>query len=174
MMIRATRRFAVAVACTTAALPVALAGATPPAVEVIPYDATEVVAPGELLGLDTNPCPFTVTLHHQGTFVYRTFFDHDGTPIRQLVRSAHFTETYSANGRSLTTVSVAPAHLRATDGELTSIVATGNLRHVIVPGVGPVLAQAGRFTVDPNTGSVTAAYGLNIPPGREFCMALSV
>jgi hypothetical protein len=153
MMIRAARRFVA---------------------EVIPYEATEVVAPGELLGFDANPCPFTVTLHHQGTFVYRTFFDRNGTPIGQLVRSAGFTETYSANGRSLTTVSVAPVHLEATGGEVSGITGTGNLRHLIVPGVGPVLAQAGRFTIDPNTGGVTAVYGLNIPPGSEFCTALSV
>jgi len=63
------------------------------------------------------------------------------------------------------------AHLRATDGELT-ITSTGNQRHVIVPGVGPVLAQAGRFEVDPNTGSLTAVFGLDIPAGSEFCAAL--
>jgi hypothetical protein len=171
-MIRAARRLAVASACVAVALPLASAGARPPIVEVIPYDAIEVVAPGEPLVFGTNACPFAVTLHHQGTFVYRTFFDRDGTPIRQLIRSAHFTETYSANGRSLTTVSVAPAHLQATDGELR-ITATGNQRHVIVPGVGPVLAQAGRFVVDPDTGSLTAAYGLNVPAGGEFCAALS-
>ena len=161
-----------AVAVIAATLPAASAGATPPIVEVIPYDSIEVVAPGEPLGFGTNPCPFTVTLHHRGTFVYRTFFDRNGTPIRQLVRSAGFTETYSANGRSLTTISVAPAHLRATDGELT-IISTGNQRHVIVPGIGPVLAQAGRFEVDPNTGSLTAVFGLDIPAGSEFCTALA-
>jgi hypothetical protein len=171
-MVRATRRIAVAAAGMAAALPLASAGATPPTVEVIPYDSTEVIAPGEPLGFGINACPFTVTLHHEGTFVYRTFFDRDGTPIRQLIRSAQFTETYSANGRSLTTISVAPAHLRAADGELT-ITATGNQRHVIVPGFGPVLAQAGRFVVDPETGSLTAVYGLNIPAGSEFCAALS-
>lgn len=171
-MVRAARRFALAVAVIVATLPAASAGASPPILEVIPYDSIEVVAPGEPLGFDTNPCPFTVTLHHQGTFVYRTFFDRNGTPIRQLVRSAGFTETYSANGRSLTTISVAPAHLRATDGELT-IVSTGNQRHVIVPGIGPVLAQAGRFEVDPNTGSLTAVFGLDIPAGSEFCAALA-
>ena len=104
--------------------------------------------------------------------MYRTFFDRAGTPIRQVIRSAHFTETYSANGRSLTTISVAPAHLQATDGGLT-ITATGNQRHVIVPGVGPLLAQAGRFVVDPETGSLTAVFGLNIPAGSAFCAALS-
>jgi hypothetical protein len=44
------------------------------------------------------------------------------------------------------------------------VTGTGNLRHLIVPRVGPVLAQAGRFTIDPNTGGVTAVYGLNIRP----------
>ena len=171
-MVRAARRLVLAVVCMAAALPPASAGAAPPTVEVIPYDSIELVAPGEPLVFGTNPCPFTVTLHHQGTFVYRTFVDRNGTPIRQLIRSAHFTETYSANGRSLTTISVAPAHLRAADGELT-ITATGNQRHVIVPGVGPVLAQAGRFVVDPETGSLTAVFGLNIPAGTDLCAALS-
>jgi hypothetical protein len=172
-MIRAACRLAVAAACSAAALPVASAGAMPPTVEVIPFEETEVVAPGEALAFGTNPCPFTITLHHQGTFVERTFFDRDGTPIRQLIRSAGFTETYSANGRSLTTISVAPTRLEATDGELTAILGTGNQRHVIVPGVGPVLAQAGRFVIDPATGNLTAYYGLNIPAGSEFCAALS-
>ena len=53
------------------------------------------------------------------------------------------------------------------------ITATGNQRHLIVPGVGPVLAQAGRFVVDLETGNLTAVYGLNIPAGGEFCAALS-
>jgi hypothetical protein len=171
-MVRTPRRFVVAAVCTAAALPVASALAAPPTLEVIPYDAIEVIAPGEPLVFGTNPCSFTVTLHHEGTFVYRTFFDRDGTPVRQLIRSAHFTETYSANGRSLITISGTPAHLEATDGEL-GITATGNLRHVIVPGVGPVFAQAGRFTLDPATGSLIAVYGLNIPAGSEFCAALS-
>jgi hypothetical protein len=38
--------------------------------------------------------------------------------------------------------------------------------------VGPVLAQAGRFRVDPNTGSLTDVLGLDIPAGSEFCGAL--
>ena len=103
----------------------------------------------------------------------RTFFDRGGIPVRQLQRSAHSTETYSANGRSLTAISVAPGHIEATDGQLTAIVGTGNQRHVIVPGVGPILAQAGRFVIDPVTGNLTAVYGLNIPAGSAFCAALS-
>ena len=36
-----------------------------------------------------------------------------------------------------------------------------------------MLAQAGRFEVDPNTGSLTAVFGLDIPAGSEFCAALA-
>src|SRR5215208_3133433 len=106
-MIRAARRLAVAASCMVAALPVAEAAATPPTVEVSPFELIEVVGPGETLVYGTNPSPFTVTIHHQGTFVTTTFFNREGTPIRQLGRSADFTETYSANGRSLTTKSTA-------------------------------------------------------------------
>ena len=68
---------------------------------------------------------------------------------------------------------MAPAHVAATDGEITSVVSTGNQRHVIVPGAGPVLVQAGRFTLDPATGELSTTRGLDIPAGSDFCAALS-
>ena len=79
----------------------AAAEASPPTVTVEPYELVEVIAPGEPLIFGTNPCPFAITLHHQGTFVTTTFFDADGTPIRLLGRSKAFTETYSANGKAI-------------------------------------------------------------------------
>ena len=172
-MVRAARRLAIAAACMVAALPVASAGATPPTVEVMPFDEIEVVAPGERLVFGTNPCPFTITIHHEGTFVATTYFDQDGTPIRQLIRSKDFTETYSANGRSLTTKSTNSAQVTIdpTTGEII-LLSSGNQRHVIVPGVGPVLAQAGHFLLDGN-GNLIDVSGLNIPAGSEFCAALS-
>jgi hypothetical protein len=172
-MIHAARSLAIAVACMFVALPVASAEATPPTVEVIPIDEIEVVAPGERLVFGTNPCPFTITIHHQGTFVATTFFDRDGTPIRQLVRSKDFTETYSANGLSLTIKSTSSAVITIdpTTGEVL-ITARGNSRHLNVPGVGLVLAQAGHFLIDGN-GNLIDVSGLNIPAGSEFCAALS-
>jgi hypothetical protein len=172
-MIHATRSLAIAVACMFVALPVASAGATPPTVEVMPFDEIEVVAPGERLVFGTNPCPFTITIHHQGTFVATTFFDQDGTPIRQLIRSKDFTETYSANGLSLTTKSPGSALITIdpTTGEII-ITVRGNSRHLIVPGIGPVLATAGHFLIDGN-GNLIDISGLNIPAGSEFCAALS-
>ena len=169
-MTRAICRLAVALCWVVAALPVASAAAMPPTVEVSPFELIEVVAPGETLNYGTNPCTFTVTIHHQGTFVITTFFDRDGTPIRQLGRSVDFTETYSANGRSLTTKSTASVRIEATDGEIT-FTGRGNQRHLTVPGAGLVLANAGRY-VSGFEGLLSFS-GLNIPAGSEFCAALS-
>jgi hypothetical protein len=163
-MIPTVRRFALVVACAAAALPVATAGATPPTVEVAPFHEVEVVPAGEA-------CPFEVVIHHDGTFVTTTFYDSDGKPLRQLIRfGEHFTETYTANGRSLTTISISPVHVDLMTGEST---ATGNQRHVTVPGVGIVYATAGRYVIVTGTGEVLAFSGLDVPPGDELCAALS-
>lgn len=95
-------------------------------------------------------------------------------PIRQLVRSEGFTETYSANGRSLTTISTAPVTVTvdpATGGFIFS--GSGNQRHLTVPGVGVVLAQPGHQVTD-DQGNFISFTGLNIPAGSDFCAALAL
>ncbi len=172
-VIRVAGCLAIVAACMVAALPVSSAEAAPPTVEVMPFELIEIVAPGEPLLFGTNPCHFTVTIHHQGNFVATTFFDQNGTPIRQLVRSEGFTETYSANGRSLTTKSTASVTVTidpTTGGFIFS--GTGNQRHLTVPGVGLVLAQAGHQVTD-DQGNLISFTGLNIPAGSDFCSALS-
>ena len=165
-MISATRRVALglAVACAAVALPAAPARALPPTVEVEPFHEVEVIPAGAA-------CDFAITLEHDGTFVTTTFYDRDGSPIRQLLRfGEHFTETYSANGRSLTTISVGPAHVDLATGVTT---ATGILRNVTAPGVGVVYATAGRYVIVTATGEVLDFSGLDVPPGEEICAALS-
>ena len=158
------RGLAVVIVCAAAMLPVATAGATPPTVEVVPFHEVEVVRAGEV-------CSFDVTVHHDGTFVTTTFYDRDGTAIRRLIRfGEHFTETYSANGRSLSTISISPAHVDLTTAVTT---ATGNQRHVTVPGVGVVFATAGRYVFVLGTGEVLAFAGLDVAPGSELCAALA-
>ena len=174
-MIRTLHRLvALAAVAGTAAIwtPIA-AQASPPTVTVEPFELVQVIAPGEPMIFGTNPCPFTITLHHQGTLITTTFFDADGTPIRLLGRSKAFTETYSANGRSLSTKSVASARLEAEANDEVTYTGRGNQRHLHLPGVGLLLAQAGRFVLDPETGVVISFSGLNIPAGSEFCAALS-
>jgi hypothetical protein len=135
-----------------------------PTVEVEPFHLFEVVPAGEA-------CAFDVTIKHDGTMVTTTFYDRGGSPVRRLIRwGEHFTETFSANGRSLSTISISPAHADLATGQVT---ATGNQRHVTVPGLGVVYAPAGRYVFVLGTGEVLAFSGFDVPPGDEFCAALS-
>ena len=165
-MSSATRRCALslAIACAAAALPAASAGAVPPTVEVEPFHEIEVIPAGAA-------CDFEIMLEHDGTFVTTTYYERDGSPIRQLLRfGGHFTETYSANGRSLTTISVGPAHIDLVSAETA---ATGILRNITVPGAGVVYATAGRYVIVTATGEVLEFSGLDVPPGEEICAALA-
>jgi hypothetical protein len=75
-----------------------------------------------------------------------------------------------ADGRSLTTISIGPAHIDLATGETT---ATGILRNITVPGAGVVYATAGRYVIVSATGEVLDFSGLDVPPGEEVCDALS-
>jgi hypothetical protein len=94
------------------------------------------VAPDQLLVLFHS-----VAYHNEGTFFITTFFDANGTAVRELDRGAYFLESYSANGKTISSKSPAMIHL---DPATNIIVGTGNQRHFIVPGLGIILAQAGR------------------------------
>jgi hypothetical protein len=117
----------------------------------------QVVAAGEV-------CAFEITIEHDGTIITTMSYDRDGGAVRRLVRfGEHFTESYSANGRSLSTVSIAPEHVDLAAGEVT---VTGNQRHLTVPRVGVVYATAGRYVFVFGTGEVLAFSGLDVPsPG---------
>jgi hypothetical protein len=144
----------------------AAAFAAPPVTETIPIDFTIVLPAGS----EDNPCPFDVTFHNQGTVLLTTYLDSTGTPVRQLVRSGHFLETYSANGKQISSHSPSVEHVDLTTN--TEVI-TGNQRHFIVPGVGIVYAQAGRFVKDLSDGSLISVSGLNTLPGAEICAALA-
>jgi hypothetical protein len=144
----------------------AAASAAPPVTETISLDETFVYP----VGAADNPCPFELTYHNRGTFVITTFVDPSGTPVRQFARGADFLETYSANGREISSVTPATIHL---DVATNTLIGTGNQRHFVVPGAGVVYAQAGRFVVDLGTGNLVSVSGLDIPLNAEICVALA-
>jgi hypothetical protein len=157
----------VLLALTALALPTA-ALATPPGTETEITDETFVLP----AGTEGNPCSFDLTYHNQGTFIFTTHFDSAGTPVRIFARSSpgHFLETYSANGKEISARSTAVGHVDLATGTLFG---TGNQRHFIVPGVGIVFAQAGRFVIDFPAGGIISVSGLDIPQGAAFCAALA-
>lgn len=163
----ASQRLALLLTVTALALPAA-AFATPPVTETMPIDETFVLP----AGTEGNPCSFDLVYDNQGTFLFTTHFDSAGTPVRIFARSISgpFVETYSANGKEISARSTAVAHL---DLATSTLVGTGNQRHFIVPGVGIVFAQAGRFVIEFPDGGVVSVSGLDVPQGAEFCAALA-
>src|SRR4051794_35574452 len=160
-----------AATCLTMALAVGLlasataASAAPPARSTVVLDETFVYPVG-----GPNPCPFEVTFRNQGTFYVTTFVDAAGNTTHELDRGAYFLESYSANGKAISSKSPAMTHVDPATGTL---VGTGNQRHFIVPGIGIVYAQAGRFVIDQNTGETISASGLDRPLSDRLCVALA-
>jgi hypothetical protein len=139
--------------------------AAPPLRSTVVLDETFVYPVG-----DPNPCPFEVTYRNQGTFFVTTFVDANGTTIRELDRGAYFLESYSANGKVISSKSPAMVHL---DPATNTVIGTGNQRHFIVPGLGIVYAQAGRFVIDLSTGETISVSGLDVPLSERLCAALA-
>jgi hypothetical protein len=162
---RALLRLILLFGVTSLAVPV-VAFATPPTTDAIVFDDTFVYAPGS----DENPCPFEVTYHNEGTYLVTTYLDSSGAVVRQFARGIDFLETYSANGKAISSRTPASVHF---DAATNTLVGTGNQRHFIVPGVGIVYAQAGRFVIDLATETVVSSAGLDVPQSESFCAALA-
>lgn len=52
-------------------------------------------------------------------------------------------------------------------------VGRGNQRHFILPGLGILYAQAGRFVINLNTGETISVSGLDVPLSERLCAALA-
>ena len=158
--LRLTLALAVAVLASASAV-----SAAPPLRSTVVLDETFVYPVG-----DPNPCPFEVTYRNQGTFFVTTFVDANGNAIRELDRGAYFLESYSANGKVISSKSPAMIHV---DPATNIAVGTGNQRHFIAPGLGILYAQAGRFVIDLNTGETISVSGLDVPLSERLCVALA-
>jgi hypothetical protein len=152
-------------AVTALASPAA-ALAAPPLTDAIVVDETFVYP----VGSADNPCPFELTYYNRGRFIVTTHVDGDGTPVRQFARGTDFLETYAANGKEISSRTPATVHF---DPATNTLIGTGNQRHFIVPGSGVVYAQAGRFVIDVETGTLLSFSGLDIPISAELCTALT-
>jgi hypothetical protein len=161
---RFSLRLTMLLAATVLAVPAA-ALATPPETDTIVVDDLFVYP----VGSADNPCPFELTYHNRGTFIVTTHVDADGTIVRQFARGTDFLETYSANGKQISSITPATVHF---DPATNTLIGTGNQRHFIVPGAGVVYAQAGRFVIDLATGELLSSSGLDIPLSAEICAAL--
>ena len=131
-----------------------VAHAAQPAVETIPVQTSDVIPAGSL-------CDFDVTFTGTGTVTMTTYYDNNGTPVRQSVHGA-LVHTLSGPVGSLTSNGPAPVHIDLSTGTSTD---TGNEYHFNLSGHGVVLAGTGRLVFD-SDGNPTLQTGYTVNPDR--------
>jgi hypothetical protein len=142
--------FLVAVSAVALALALATpAGATAPTTQVFAVDVTFV---------NTSVCGFPITIHDEGTFKVKTYVDRDGNVTMEiLTNESRFTETLTANGKSL--VSNVPYAVIA-DFVRGTRMQVGLQFGYRAPGEGQVFLVSGRFVFDLETGELISFSGV--------------
>ncbi len=151
----------VLVAALAALFPLSASAQAPSAV-LVPVNDVEVFA-----GAD-SPCPFDVTFTGTGTIKLATYYDNNGTPIRQSVHGALTHTIYSA-WHILVSNGPAPVHIDLSTGQMVD---TGKEFAFHVPGDALVFGQAGRLTLAAD-GSELSFAGHSVVDTSALCAALA-
>jgi hypothetical protein len=155
-----------------ASLSVASADAAPPQQTVISIDETFTV---------DDICPFPIVESGQGTARIIDFVDQNGNTTRELDITPGFRVTFTANGVTLTTVSVSLAHTAFNDDSETLAI-TGLSGHISIPGQGTLALSAGRivavvtdddFQIVAMNGTFSFGFGDLPPIEAQLCAALA-
>jgi hypothetical protein len=122
-------------------------------------------------------CAFPVEVHAFGNVRLTDFFDREGNVIRSLVVNPTFRVTFSANGKSITTVSVAPAHFTFNPDGSVVLAVTGLQGHLILGGGPPLAADVGRIVFLFREGAepeiLFQAGNFNMGPFPQLCDVLA-
>jgi hypothetical protein len=156
------RSFIAAVVLTVAALFPLSANAQPPTVQLVPVNEVQVFA-----GAD-SPCPFDITLTGTGTTRVTTYYDNNGTPIRQSIHGA-LTHTIFSAWHTLVSNGPAPVQIDLSNGQMID---TGKELAFHVPGDGIVFGQSGRFTLAADE-SALSFVGHSVVDTAALCAALA-
>ena len=140
--------------------PSSAAFAASPTTETTSYDSSTTL---------TDWCAFPITFTVAGSLITTSFYDQNGNLVRQLLRTPNTSLTFSANGKTLTSKTPAPAIIDFTDNTLTVM---GSESLFTAPGSGVVQAMVGRVVVDLSTGNVSFT-GLQVFDQDAFCAALA-
>ena len=152
----------------------AVARATPPEHSVEHIDDTSVIP-----AAPEGPCAFEIEQHVVGDFRQTTFFDKQGNAVRELDVFPNFRVTFSANGKSITTVSVAATHVTINPDGSAVIAITGLGGHLIVGGGPPQASDVGRLVLffsspeDEEPDIVFQAGKFNFGPFPQLCDILA-
>lgn len=161
--LRATRLRLTAVVCALVAAPLVLAAsaaATQPTVEFQTLHRQFVDSCGDFDMISDFYPERRIT----------TFYDQDGTPIKRVLHAkVPGTITNSVTGKSLP---VFGERVITTDLVTDAVSSTGTSAHVVVPGMGTVLLDAGHSGIDEN-GEPFAEGRLDQVPTAAVCEALA-
>lgn len=126
-----------------------------------------------------GPCAFPVEVRVVGNIRHTHFFDREGNEIRNLTVYANFRVTFSANGKSITTVSPGVEHVTINPDGSAVVTVTGLQGHLIVRGGPPLAADVGRIVFfysgpeDEDPDIIFQAGKFNLGPFPQLCDVLA-
>lgn len=126
-----------------------------------------------------GPCAFEIDVHVVGDLRHTHFFDQAGNEIRDLTVFPNFRITFSANGKSITTVSPGVEHITINPDGSATIAITGLQGHLIVGGGPPQATDVGRLVLffsgpeDQEPDIVFQAGQFNFGPFPQLCDILA-
>jgi hypothetical protein len=126
-----------------------------------------------------GPCTFEIEVHVVGDVRHTHFFDPQGNEIRELTVFPKFRVTFSANGKSITTVSPAVEHVTINPDGSAVVTITGLQGHLIVGGGPPQAADVGRLVLffsspeDEEPDIIFQAGKFNFGPFPQLCDILA-
>ncbi len=142
--------------------------AAPPDIDTTPID----------IAFPFEGCPFLVEYRFTGTLKTSIHRDQDENERMKIERFIHGQSSFTnlTTGTSVRAVSAGPNRFVTEKDGSTSIIFTGQIGSVTVPGEGVVFQMAGRFVVDAVTGEVLFDAGqLSLLTGdiQGLCAALT-
>ena len=117
---------------------VATAGRPTHSVEDIDDEFTIPAAPA-------GPCAFAIQGHATGTIKSTEFFDDSGNLTRVISAFPRARVTFSANGKSISTVTPSVEHITFNSDGSATLTITGLSGHLITGGGPPLAADVGRI-----------------------------
>ena len=126
-----------------------------------------------------GPCAFEIEGHVVGDIRHTHFFDQQGNEIRELTVFPKFRVTFTANGKSITTVSPAVEHVTINPDGSAVVTLTGLQGHLIVGGGPPQAADVGRIVFffsgpdDEEPDVIFQAGNFNFGPFPQLCDILA-
>ena len=119
--------------------------------------STEVTVIVDYTYIDSALCGFPIAFTENGTFKIKTYYDSAGNPVKLILTNmSRYTETATANGKTLTSNWPASVHYSL---ENNTVAQVGTRVAYHVPGTGVVLLETGRVVFDLATGDVLSTAG---------------